>query len=95
MRKMILYLLSALDICHFEAYFREEINIVQFVLFLLLQLLDFQTHVPANTTYIGVRLHIVVHFEQGLSLRFEPYIEKHCIFWKKLSTKAIEKPVMR
>lgn len=72
MGKVILNLLCPLYISEFKAYFRDTVCVVfQFRLLILLELLDFQTHIATHSTYLIIFLHILVHLEKGKAVRFE------------------------
>ncbi len=70
MCEVILYLLRTLYICKLKRDVGEEVDIIVFDLVVLLQLLDLETHVPAHSPHLIMPLHVTVHLEQRLSIRF-------------------------
>lgn len=78
MGEVILYLLSSLDVYELRAEAGQAINLLIFKFFILFSLLDFQTHVATDSTYVRVIFHVLVHFHESLSIRFQAHIQKNC-----------------
>lgn len=68
--KVVLDLLSSLNIYELSAETCQTIYLLIFNFFILFSFLDLQTHVSADASNVRVVLHVFVHFHQGLSIRF-------------------------
>ena len=60
-----------------------------------MRLFDLQTHVPANSSKVGVFLEVIVHGKDGVFSSLKPYINENDIVRVEFLAKAIEEPIMR
>ncbi len=103
MSKMILNLLSSLDVSKFAHQPCYKINILVFYYLLAIDLLDFNAHIATNTSHSScllpwasfIFLQITVHFHKGCFFRVEPNIEENSELRSQFSTESIQKPIMR
>ena len=95
MGKVILDLLSPLDICELEGNARQKINFIVLYLLAFMHSLEFQAHVSADSSNMLIISHVFVHLMKGFSFRFQPYIQQNRIFGLEFFAEAIEEPVMR
>ena len=95
MCKMILNLLSSLNINKMKSDICQAVNFFIFYLLRFIYFLHFQTHVTANTSDIWILFHVFVHIHECMTFRSKSNIKKNGEFRSKFFTKSIEKPIMR
>ena len=95
MGKVILDLLSPLDICELKRNARQKINFIVLYLLAFMHSLEFQAHVSADSSNMLIISHVFVHLMKGFSFRFQPYIQQNRIFGLEFFAEAIEEPVVR
>lgn len=95
MCKMVLYLLSFLNIKNFSSDSTQPIQVIIMLHFLIFNFFNFKTHISTDSTDLVVTLEIVVHFINRMRERSETDIKKNSNFWLQLIAESVEKPVVR
>lgn len=67
--EVVLHLLGALDIHEFQSQVGQEVQVIFIDFLTLVGLFYFETHVPADSPYPLVALHVVIHFVESLLVR--------------------------
>ena len=92
--KMVLQLLSSLNIKKFHKEGRDTIDRVIVMLFFLYPF-DLESHISAHSSYSLILIHKVQHFDKGASLRHQSNIKQDSILRLQFFAKSIKEPVMR
>lgn len=94
MGEVVLKLLCPLDVDQLHGESSETVDGIFLDFLILVESLNPQTHVPADSPHRGIVLHVRAHPPQGIPLGHEAHIEEHCELWLEFLAEPIEEPIM-